>query len=151
MGYVDGANVTRPVDSGGWFATGDLGSVDEDGYLSVTGRRDNRFFSGGETIHPEEIERALLGHDGIEQAVVVPVPDDEYGERGVAFVRSRRPCPGAAALSEWLLRTLPRYMVPDRFHAWPDTGGDTFKVDRARFRRLALEAQARPLPGGQDT
>ena len=62
MGYVERGEVTRPVDSGGWFATGDLGRVDEDGYLSVTGRRDNRFFCGGETIHPEEIERALVEH-----------------------------------------------------------------------------------------
>ena len=146
MGYVDGGNVTRPVDSEGWFATGDLGSVGDDGYLSVVGRRDNRFFSGGETIHPEAIERVLVEHDDVEQAVVVPVPDEEYGERGVAFVRTREPHLGAAALEAWLRRTLPRYMVPDKFHVWPDTGADTFKIDRARFRRLAREARTRTPP-----
>lgn len=151
MGYVDGASVTRPGDDGGWFATGDLGSVDDDGYLSVTGRRDNRFFSGGETIHPEEIERALVEHDDVEQAVVVPVPDEEYGERGVAFVRTREPHPGAAALDAWLRRTLPRYLVPDRILEWPDADRDSFKIDRARFRRLARAARARTPPDRRET
>ena len=146
MGYVENGKVARPVDSGGWFATGDLGSVDEDGYLSVTGRRDNRFFSGGETIHPEEIERALVEHDDVEQAVVVPVPDEEYGERGVAFVRSRGPRPGAAGLEAWLRRTLPRYMVPDRFLEWPETERNSLKIDRSRFRRLARKARAIESP-----
>ena len=150
MGYVDGAQVTRPLDSEGWFATGDLGRVDAQGYLSVMGRRDNRFFSGGETIHPEEIERALADHGGVEQAVVVPIPDEEFGERGVAFVRPRGSHPGAATLAAWLRRTLPRYKVPDRFLAWPDTDRETLKIDRDRFRRLALDARTETRPGGAD-
>ena len=150
MGYVEGGNIARPVDSEGWFATGDLGSVDDEGYLSVVGRRDNRFFSGGETVHPEEIERALADHDGVEQAVVVPVPDEEFGERCVAFVRPRGPHPGATALAAWLRRSLPGYKVPDRFLAWPDTDRESFKIDRARFRRLALEAQAGTRPDRRD-
>lgn len=149
-GYVEGAKVVRPVDAEGWFATGDLGCVDAQGYLSVVGRRDNRFFSGGETIHPEEIERALAEHAGVEQAVVVPIPDEEFGERCVAFVRPHGPHPDAAALSAWLRRVLPRRKVPDRFHAWPDIDRATFKIDRARFRRIALEAHTGTRPDRVD-
>ena len=97
-----------------------------------------------------EIERALADHDGVEQAVVVPVPDEEFGERCVAFVRPRGSHPDTTALAAWLRRSLPSYKVPDRFHAWPDTARDTFKIDRARFRRLALEAQAGTRPDRRD-
>lgn len=144
MGYVEGARVSRPLTGDGWFATGDLGRVDDDGYLTVVGRRDNRFFSGGETIHPEEIERALTDHDGVDRAVVAPIPDEEFGQRCVAFVQTRGERPDAAALAAWLGRTLPRYKVPDAFYQWPETDAHEFKVDRARFRRLALDGPKAP-------
>ena len=139
MGYVDGGKVRRPLTGDGWFATGDLGRVDENGYLTVIGRRDNRFFSGGETIHPEEIERVLTDHDGVQQAVVVPIPDEEFGQRCVAFVQPRGSCPDGPSLAEWLGQTLPRYKVPDAFYQWPAAEANAFKVDRARFRRLAVD------------
>lgn len=145
MGYVEGEGLRRPLTSDGWFATGDLGRVGEDGYLTVVGRRDNRFFSGGETIHPEEIERALTDHDGVDRAVVAPIPDEEFGQRCVAFVQTRGERPDAAALAAWLGRTLPRYKVPDAFYQWPETDAHDFKVDRARFRRLALDGPKAPL------
>lgn len=145
MGYVEGGSLRRPLTPDGWFATGDLGRVDEDGYLTVVGRRDNRFFSGGETIHPEEIERALTDHDGVDRAVVAPIPDEEFGQRCVAFVQTRGEGPGAAALAAWLGQTLPRYKVPDAFYQWPETDAHDFKVDRARFRRLALDGLRAPL------
>ena len=155
MGYVESDRLLRPLTEDGWFATGDLGRVDQDGYLTVIGRRDNRFFSGGETIHPEEIERALTDHDGVDQAVVVPVPDEEFGQRCVAFVQPRDGCPDGPALAEWLGRTLPRYKVPDAFYRWPDTEAHAFKVDRAQLRRLAVEGPKTALgpqheegPGG---
>ncbi len=155
MGYVDGDRLRRPLTDDGWFATGDLGRVDGDGYLTVIGRRDNRFFSGGETIHPEEVERALTDHDGVEQAVVVPIPDEEFGQRCVAFVQPHGGCPDGPALAAWLGRTLPRYKVPDAFYQWPDTDPNTFKIDRARFRRLAVDGPKASLgprtpaaPGG---
>ena len=139
MGYVDGGKLRRPLTGDGWFATGDLGRVGEDGYLTVIGRRDNRFFSGGETIHPEEIERVLTDHDGVDQAVVVPIPDEEFGQRCVAFVQLREVGPDAEALAAWLRQTLPGYKVPDAFYQWPATEAHAFKVDRARFRRLAAD------------
>lgn len=147
MGYVDGGELRRPLTDDGWFATGDLGRVDEDGYLTVIGRRDNRFFSGGETIHPEEIERVLTDHDGVEQAVVVPIADEEFGQRCVAFVQVREACLDGDVLAAWLQQTLPRYKVPDAFYQWPAAEANAFKIDRARFRRLAVEGPRVRLGG----
>ncbi|MGI8909164.1 MAG: o-succinylbenzoate--CoA ligase, partial [Rubrobacteraceae bacterium] len=87
-GYVEGKVVDLPVDAEGWFHTGDLGDLDEDGYLDVRGRKDNLFISGGENVQPEEIEDALRRLDGVEDAVVAPVPDAEFGFRPVAFART---------------------------------------------------------------
>ena len=148
MGYVDGHKLRRPLTDDGWFPTGDLGRVDEDGYLTVIGRRDNRFFSGGETIHPEEIERVLTDHDDVEQVVVVPIPNEEFGQRCVAFVQRRAACADDEALAAWLRQTLPRYKVPDAFYEWPATEANAFKIDRARFRRLAAEGPTVPLGSG---
>ncbi|PWB69552.1 o-succinylbenzoate--CoA ligase, partial [candidate division GN15 bacterium] len=89
-GYVDGRQLITPFDADGWFATGDLGSLDADGCLTVKGRRDSMFISGGENIYPEEIERALCLIDGITDAIVVPAPHPEYGFRPCAFVQSER-------------------------------------------------------------
>ena len=68
-----------------WFPTGDMGQLDKEGCLTVTGRRDNMFISGGENIHPEEIEKALLSIKGIMEAVVVPKEDKEFGHTADCF------------------------------------------------------------------
>ena len=140
-GYVEGDGVKRPLDDGGWFHTGDLGEIDESGYLRVTGRRDNQFISGGENVQPEEIEAALLRIEGVEQAVVVPVADEEFGERPVAFVRARG---GGQArdLTEALTLVLPRFKIPMAFRDWPEPQGlEGMKVDRRAFRKLVRASE----------
>lgn len=138
-GYLGGGRIDRPLDEAGWFHTKDLGELDAAGRLRVTGRRDNQFVSGGENVQPEEIEAALCRIHGIEQAVVVPVPDREFGERPIAFVRAPGRCP-AQELAKALEPILPRFKIPVAFHDWPEPGGpEGMKVDRAAFRRLARE------------
>ena len=92
-GYVQGDDVLPSVDEEGWFHTRDRGSVDDLGMLHVEGRMDNLFISGGENVQPEEIERALLELPGVEEAIVVPVPDEEFGSQsnqcGFLFRSSR--------------------------------------------------------------
>jgi acyl-CoA synthetase (AMP-forming)/AMP-acid ligase II len=70
----------------GWFRSGDLGVLDEQGWLAITGRIKELIIRGGENISSSEVERALELHPGIRQAVVVGRPDDRLGERVVAFV-----------------------------------------------------------------
>jgi len=100
--------------SNGWLATGDIGTVDPDGYLSLLGRKDNMFISGGENIHPEEIERILLEIPEVDSAIVVDVPDREYGARPFAFIHS------IENLQEEFIRSflsehIPRYKIPTYF------------------------------------
>jgi o-succinylbenzoate---CoA ligase len=140
-GYVEGEELDRPLDTKGWFHTGDLGELDEDGYLRVGGRMDNLFISGGENIQPEEIEKALCRLDGIDEAVVVPVPDEEFGARPVAFVRMNHGDP--RDLARELEPVLPRFKIPISFHPSPEEARRGMKVDRT-----ALIERARLLRSG---
>jgi O-succinylbenzoic acid--CoA ligase len=99
---------------------------------------DNMFISGGENVQPEEIEEALRRVEGVEEAVVVPVPDEEFGERPVAFVEKRAGA-GDADLAGALEPVLPRFKIPTAFHAWPASADPgRMKIDRAFFRTEAL-------------
>lgn len=86
-GYHDD-RFAEAIDPAGFFRTGDLGYADADGYLVVTGRVKNMVIRGGENIPAERVERALVRHDLIEDAVVVGVPDRRLGERPVACVQA---------------------------------------------------------------
>jgi o-succinylbenzoate---CoA ligase len=140
-GYVVGEEIDRPLDEEGWFHTGDLGELDEDSYLRVGGRMDNLFISGGENVQPEEVEEALCQLEGVDEAVVVPVPDEEFGARPVAFVRAAGREP--EELAQELEPVLPRFKIPITFHPWPEEARRSMKVDRA-----ALVERARRLRGG---
>jgi O-succinylbenzoic acid--CoA ligase len=142
LGYLgpDGTDPAR--DAEGWFHTGYLGTVGADGLLRVAGRRDNLFISGGENIQPEEIEHVLGEHPQIDEAIVVPVPDREWGQRPVAFIRGATKPPPAAEIEVWLGERLPRYMVPVAFLPWPTAETSAqMKPDR-----IALAGTVRELP-----
>lgn len=89
-----------PLPSGAWFRTGDMGRLDEDGYLTVLDRRDDLIVSGGENIYPAEIESALFSHPDVLEAAVVGLPDARWGSVPVAFVAV---CDGATASDADLL------------------------------------------------
>ncbi|MCS6772175.1 MAG: o-succinylbenzoate--CoA ligase [Kiritimatiellae bacterium] len=136
-GYVNDGQLDRARDADGWFATGDLGSIDADGYLTVLGRKDNMFISGGENIQPEEIEAILCSMPEIEEAAVAPRPDPEFGARPVAFIRWRGDSVPEADLRARLAAVLPKYKIPDAFHPWPSNGDSPWKLDRAELRTRA--------------
>lgn len=132
-GYVVDGELRPSLDKDGWFRTGDLGQIDAAGRLKISGRKDNLFVSGGENVQPEEIEAALCRIGGVEEAVVVPVPDEEFGHRPVAFVRRSD---GTRDLARELERVMPRFKVPKTFHDWEGSGG--MKPDRTALGRRAL-------------
>jgi o-succinylbenzoate---CoA ligase len=135
----DGPTVVPLVDSDGWLDTGDLGHLDADGRLHVTGRRSDRIISGGVNVDPVEVERVLLAHPSVVEASVVGVPDPEWGERVVAAVAFREdgPFPGSEALSAYLRGRLVGAKRPKELHpvaALPRNPNG--KVDRAAVRAL---------------
>jgi len=137
-GYVEGGDLYQPFDDAGWYATGDLGFLAADGYLHVQGRKDNMFISGGENIQPEEIEAVLLQLAGVEQAMVVPVPDAEFGFRPVAFVEANDVA--HEEIVAFLADRLPRFKLPRTFLTWPEQRTVSgIKVSRKQMQQVALE------------
>ena len=85
-GYLDAAHTAAAFTDDGWFRTGDLGYIDEDGWLTVIGRLGQKIIRGGENIDAAEVEAILESHPAVSQAVALGAPDDRLGERVVAFV-----------------------------------------------------------------
>lgn len=97
----------------GWYFTGDLGYVDEDGALFLSGRIDDMIISGGENIHPEEVEDVLADCDLVKQAAVVGLPDERWGQKVVAFVEPAGIAASATALdAHCQSSTLARFKRP---------------------------------------
>ena len=112
--YLPGGHSGR--DNEGFFVSGDLGRWDEDGHLLVLGRADDVIISGGENIHPLEVEAALEEHPAIAAAAVFPLPDEEWGQIVAAAVvpLAGQPLPELAELREKLRSSLPAYALPRR-------------------------------------
>jgi fatty-acyl-CoA synthase len=102
-------------DAEGWFRTGDAARVDEDGYLVLVDRWKDMYISGGENVYPAEVENVLYAHPEVSQAAVVGVPDERWGETGVAFVVAAPGTdPEATQLRTWCAERIARYKVPSR-------------------------------------
>jgi fatty-acyl-CoA synthase len=90
LGYWDNDEATRAaIDTAGWMHTGDLGVMDDEGYLNISGRIKDMIIRGGENIYPREIEEFLYVHPAIADVQVIGVPDARYGEEICAWVRLR--------------------------------------------------------------
>jgi o-succinylbenzoate---CoA ligase len=138
-GYWRDGTIQPCTDADGWFHSGDSGQLDDDGYLTVRGRRDAMFISGGENIYPEEIENALLSLPQITQAAVVPVPNVNYGERPVAFIKCATDTTQTQILDA-LAKQLPRFKLPDALYPWPaDTPEGSIKTNRPFLQERAQE------------
>jgi len=115
LGYWERPEATAETIRGEWLRTGDLGTRDEDFDLTLVGRAREMYISGGENVYPAEVEAALAEHPQIEEAAVVAVPDEEWGEVGHAHVAA---VPGhdvdEAEVLEWLGTRLARYKQPRR-------------------------------------
>ena len=86
LGYLDPAANRSAMDDAGWFRTGDVGILDDDGFLTITGRIKDVINRGGEKFSARDIEDLLASHPSVRQAAVVPGPDARFGEVPVAFV-----------------------------------------------------------------
>lgn len=117
QGYWRNGQLYPLVNAQGWFATRDRGIV-HDGKLTLVGRMDNLFFSGGEGIQPEEVERVIVSHPHVLQAFIVPIEDEEFGHRPVAVVEYDAET-GSIDLAEWVKDKLARFQQPVRWLTLP--------------------------------
>jgi O-succinylbenzoic acid--CoA ligase len=141
-GYFEGGVLRDARRSDGFFATGDRGRFDERGRLHVLGRKDAMFISGGENIHPEEIENALREVSGVNVVCVVAVDDATFQKRPVAFVAGDF---DAGEFERALIARLPRFKWPDRIYAMPEEQAARAKAERGVLATLASSETARVL------
>ncbi len=142
-GGAGGGGLVRPFHDG-WFRTGDLGTVGDDGNLRITGRVSDMILVGGFNVYPAEIERLLGGHPAVLQAHVVGAPDPRMGERPVAFVQFRagqRATP--AELAGFCAGRIAKYKVPAAFVVVEDFPMTPLgKVRKVELRKVAQESIA---------
>jgi acyl-CoA synthetase (AMP-forming)/AMP-acid ligase II len=111
--FNDEAETARAIDRDGWLHTGDIGVMNEQGYLKITDRIKDMFIMGGFNVYPAEVENLLFQHPGVAASAVIGVPDERMGEVGMAFVVAT---PGAVLdagdLIAWSRENMANYKVP---------------------------------------
>ncbi len=112
LGYWGQPEASESSRLEGWHRTGDLGVMDAEGFITLVGRRNELFISGGENVYPAEVERVVEGHENVSEVAVVGVPDERWGESGRAYVVPTRPPLDTAELLEWTRKRLAAFKVP---------------------------------------
>ena len=142
LGYVDSAMDDSIFDDGGWLRTGDLGGVDDDGFVFITGRLKDVIIRNAENIAPAEVEDVLLRHPDINDVAVIGLPDDRTGERICAVVVAG---PGTVLTLEnvrqfCLAEGMTRQKVPEQLEVWPVIERNPMgKVVKSRLRDQVLD------------
>jgi O-succinylbenzoic acid--CoA ligase len=148
-GYRLRPDLTAAAMDGGWFVTSDLGSVDAGGRLAVLGRADDLINSGGEKVVAAQVEAVLASCTGVREAIVVGVPDPEWGERVTALVVPADPAapPGLDLLRAHARASLPGYAAPRglvllaEIPLLPSGKPDRAAMRRAAIRQLGVRAR----------
>ena len=144
--YKGNEEARRKMAQGGLITLGDMGYLDEEGFLYVCDRDSDMVISGGVNIYPAEIENELLRHPGIADCAVIGVPDAEYGERLLALVE-----PGQsgtlpeAELKEWLRGRLAAYKLPRSFVFQRLPRDDNGKIAKRKLRDAHWGATQRKI------
>jgi len=138
LGYWRRPGETRAATQNGWHRTGDLGMLDDEGFVRLVGRLKEMYISGGENVYPAEVERVLEEHPKVAEAAVVGVHDPEWGEVGRAYVVPRGQAPSVAELEAFVSERLARYKRPRQWcfvEALPRTASG--KVQKHRLAPAA--------------
>jgi fatty-acyl-CoA synthase len=151
LGYWEEPEKTREaIDAAGWMHTGDLATMDENGYCNIVGRSKDMVIRGGENVYPREVEEFLYAHPAIADVQVVGVPDERYGEELCAWIRLRDGAEpvDADALREFCEGRLAHYKIPryvvlvDEFPMTVSGKVQKYKMREESIARLGLEAAA---------
>jgi fatty-acyl-CoA synthase len=141
-GYYDNPEANAKAFRDGWFRTGDLGHIDAQGFLYITGRASDMYISGGSNVYPREIEEKVLAHPAVAEVAIVGVPDRTWGEIGIAVCVLR----GNARLDErellaWLAPKVSRYKLPRRVFFWAELPRSGYGKITKKLIRAELEAR----------
>jgi len=152
-GYYDNPEANAKAFRDGWFRTGDLGHMDQEGFVYITGRASDMYISGGSNIYPREVEEKILTHPCIGEVAIVGVPDPFWGEVGIAVCVPRE---GSAQVTELELATflaakVPRYKMPKRFFFWDALPKSGYGKIPKRLVRDELEARGLLEPISKQT
>ena len=139
--WADPARTAEIVDEHGWLHTGDLATIDDDGYVRITGRLKDIIIRGGENISSREVEQLLAGHPDVDEACVIGVPDAALGEQAMAWVRLR---PDATLAGEEIrlhcLRQVASFKVPRHIRIVDQLPvSDDGSLTKRRLQELAFE------------
>ena len=142
-GYYDNPEANAKAFRDGWFRTGDLGHMDAQGFVYITGRASDMYISGGSNIYPREVEEKILTHPAIGEVAVLGVPDPVWGEVGVAVCVAREggAAPSESEIAGYLATKLPRYKMPKRFFFWDALPKSGYGKIPKRLVRDELEAR----------
>ncbi len=144
QGYWNNPEATAAaIDLGRWMHTGDLATMDEAGYVAIVGRIKDMIIRGGENVYPREVEEFLYTHPGVEDAQVIGVPSEVYGEEVMAWVKPKEDAAlSADALAAFCKGQIATFKIP-RYWKFVDTFPMTVtgKVQKYRMRELAIAEQ----------
>ncbi len=135
-GYWKKPNETRQAIVDGWFHTGDMARKDKDGYYYIVDRKKNMFISGGENVYPAEVEATLIQHNHISDAAVIGIPNDKWGEVGLAYIVTDKAL-DIVEVREFCLKSLAKYKTPKEvclIDALPLN--DSGKLDRKQLIKM---------------
>jgi 3-(methylthio)propionyl---CoA ligase len=145
--FADEPASRAAIEPDGWFHTGDMATIDPDGYMQITDRKKDVIKSGGEWISSIDLENAAIAHHDIAEAAVIAVPDPRWGERPLLIVAPRPGCrPEREALIEFLARQFPKWMLPDEvvcIDELPHTA--TGKIMKTQLREMFCQ----PIPSAR--
>lgn len=142
MGYHNNPEANKKAFKYDWFHTGDLGHVDREGFLYITGRSSDMYISGGSNVYPREIEEALLTHPTVSEVAVLGIADPKWGESGLAVVVPKHGIvPNSEALFMHLESRIAKYKWPRRFIFWPTMPKSGYGKIVKKQIRTALEEQ----------
>jgi fatty-acyl-CoA synthase len=120
-GYYKNPDATAEVSAHGWHHTGDIGYLDDDGYLFIVDRAKDMIITGGFNVYSAEVEKALMAHPDIYEAAVIGLPDEKWGERVVAVVQPVADTEiDTAALAAFVKSRIGSVKTPKQIEVWPD-------------------------------
>lgn len=143
--YGDETTTREAIDRSGWLHSGDLGSMDKDGYVQITGRRKEMIIRGGENIYPREIEDLIYTHDKVAEVGVFGVPDDYYGEEIMAWIRLHaQEHATEREIRDFCKNRISHFKIPRYIKFVEDFPMTvTGKMQKFRMRELAIEQMKR--------